>query len=67
MEFSDSYYDFFGSGFLKKNQKKYKGVTIAKHYKGKNLKNKFGECYKISAKTKIETIKPNPDRIPISS
>lgn len=56
--------DFFGDGLLlKKYQKKFKGVTIAKHYKGNILKNKFGECYQISAKTKIHTIEPNHDRV----
>ena len=61
---SDRFIDFFGGGQqMKKFQKKFKGVTIAKHYKGKTLKNKFGECYQISAKTKIETIEPNHDRV----
>ena len=54
--------DFFDDGLLKKYQRKFKGVTIAQHYKGKTLKSKFGECYQISAKTKIGTIEPNHDR-----
>ena len=61
---SDRFMDFFGGGqFLKKNQKKFKGVTIDKHYKGKVLKNEHGECYHISAITKIDTITPNHDRV----
>jgi hypothetical protein len=56
---SDRSSDFFGDRLLKRNQKKFNGVTIAKHYKGKTLKNKFGECYQISATTKIDTVKPN--------
>ena len=52
-----------GEEFLKNNQKKFEGVTIAKHYNGKILKNKFGECYKISAKTKIDIIEPSHHRI----
>jgi len=61
---SDRFIGFFGGGqFLKKNQKKFKGITIDKHYKGKVLKNEHGECYHISDITKIDIIEPNHDRI----
>jgi uncharacterized protein YprB with RNaseH-like and TPR domain len=61
---SDRFMDFFGGDqFLTRNQKKFKGITIDKHYKGKVLKNEYGECYHISDVTKIDIIEPNHDRI----
>ncbi len=61
---SDRFMDFFGGEqFLKKNQKKFKGVTIDKHYKGKVLENKYGECYHISDFTNIDIVEPNYDRL----
>ncbi|MBE2189244.1 MAG: ribonuclease H-like domain-containing protein [Candidatus Kapabacteria bacterium] len=61
---SDRFMDFFGGGqLLERNQKKFKGVTIDKHYKGKVLENEHGECYHISDITKIDIIKPNHDRL----
>lgn len=61
---SERFMDFFGGEqFLIKNQKKFKGVTIDNHYKGKVLENEHGECYYISDITNIETIEPNYDRI----
>lgn len=56
---TDDFLRYFGGGQIKKNEKLFKGVTLAKHYKGKTLKNKFGECYKITAKVKFEPIQPN--------
>ena len=47
----------------KKIQKKFKGITIYDHYKGKELHNEHGECYHISDTTKIDFTKPNHDKI----
>ena len=48
---------------MEKFQEKYEGITIAKHYDGKTLKNSFGKCYHISTKTEIEIFEPNHDRV----
>ncbi|MCF8294199.1 MAG: ribonuclease H-like domain-containing protein [Chitinophagaceae bacterium] len=61
---SYSFMDLFQGGqFLKKNQEKFKGITIDEHFKGKVLKNKYGECYHISNTIKIGKIEPNHNRI----
>ncbi len=46
---------------LKKNQEKYKGITISKHFKGRILTNKYGKCYRISAVTKMDNYEPNQE------
>lgn len=56
---ADEYFELLVPELIKKNQKKFKDVTLAKHFKGKTLKNKFGACYKITSKIKFETIRPN--------
>lgn len=54
---------FFMSRDISKKRKKFKGISLAKHYKGQTLKNKHGECYQISTKVKIDTIEPNHEKI----
>ncbi|MBX9783610.1 MAG: ribonuclease H-like domain-containing protein [Chitinophagaceae bacterium] len=61
---SDRLIDFYQRNEqIEKYQEKFKGLTIHKHYKGKVLKNKLGECYQISDNKKIEIIKPNHHRV----
>ena len=61
---SDRFMDFLGGGqLLAKNQKKFKGVTIDNHYKGKVLENEYGACYHISDTRNIDIIEPNYDRL----
>ena len=62
-------YDFYGiekkkdEFQMEKFQEKYEGITIAKHYDGKILKNNFGKCYHISSSTEIEIFEPNHDSV----
>ena len=48
---------------MEKFQEMYEGITIAKHYDGKTLKNCFGKCYHISSNTEIEIFEPNHEII----
>jgi uncharacterized protein len=48
---------------MERFQAKYEGITIAKHYDGKVLKNSFGKCYHIATTTEIEIFEPNHERV----